>query len=113
MVGLVGASSVIGIVSGSPHSGGRVDRVQALDEAVDLLEDRVEVEACAVCGGDAEPGQQRLTAVVSGADRDVTTWADMDQAVMPKANRDIQLTAMRGGERVTVQITPDSMRGSM
>jgi hypothetical protein len=25
-----------------PHPGGRVDRVQALDEAVDLLEDRCE-----------------------------------------------------------------------
>ena len=46
--------------------------MQALDEAVDLLGDRVEVEACAVCGGDAEPSHQRLTAVVSGADRDVT-----------------------------------------
>jgi hypothetical protein len=56
--------------------------MQALDETVDLLGDRVEVEACAVRGGDAEPGHQRLTAVVSGADRDVKTISRVDVALM-------------------------------
>src|SRR5215211_7489911 len=54
-----------------------LDRVQALDEAVDLLGDRVEVEARPVGGGDAEPGHQRLTAVVPGADRDALPVEDL------------------------------------
>src|SRR5207247_7485673 len=57
------------------------DLVQGLDEAVDLLGDRVQVEARPVRGGDAESGHQRLAAVVSGADRDALPVADLRDVV--------------------------------
>src|SRR5919198_1006512 len=44
--------------------------VDAVDQPVDLLGHRVEVEARAVRGRHAEPRHQRLAAVVTGADRD-------------------------------------------
>jgi len=52
-----------------------------------------------------KPGD-RITRV---DDRDVNTWADMDQAVMPNANREMQITVVRDSERVAVRITPDSL----
>src|SRR6266511_4777160 len=64
-----------------PVSERLVDLVQALDEAVDLLGDRVEVEARPVRGGDAESGHQRLAAVVSGADRDALPVEDLRDVV--------------------------------
>jgi regulator of sigma E protease len=42
-------------------------------------------------------------------DRDVATWDEMDQAVMPKAKRETELIVLRRGERVTLRVTPDSM----
>ena len=47
--------------------------------------------------------------IVRVDDRNVTTWTEMDQAVMPQANRDTPLTVVRNGERLAVHITPDSM----
>src|SRR2546423_8200013 len=44
--------------------------LHAVDEAVDLLGDGVEVEARAVGRGDAQSGHERLAAVVAGADGD-------------------------------------------
>src|SRR5439155_11485190 len=44
--------------------------VDAVDEPVDLLAHRVEVEARAVRGRDAEPRHQRLAAVMPGPNRD-------------------------------------------
>src|SRR5438128_2790573 len=70
-----------GPASNSPRSERLLDLVQALDEAVDLLGDRVEVEARPVRGGDAEPGHQRLTAVVPGADRDALPVEDLGDVV--------------------------------
>jgi len=52
-----------------------------LEEAVDLLGDRVEVEARPVRGGDAEPSYQRLTAMVPGADRDAPPVEDLGDVV--------------------------------
>src|SRR5712691_5978947 len=64
-----------------PVSERLLDGVEALDEAVDFVGDRVEVEAGAVGGGDAEPGHQRLAAVVSGANRDALPVEDLGDVV--------------------------------
>src|SRR5439155_14699242 len=81
-----------------PVSERLVDLVQAFDEAVDLLGDRVEVEARAVRGGDAEPGHQRLAAVVPGADRDALPVEDLGDVVRMDAvdlERDDPRAALR------------------
>ena len=44
--------------------------MEAVDELVDLLGDRVQVEARTVRGRDSEPVHERLAAVVAGADGD-------------------------------------------
>ena len=61
--------------------------VQAFDEAVDLLGDRVEVEARAVRRRDAELRHQRLAAVVAGADRDAFHVEDLRDVVRVDARR--------------------------
>ena len=55
--------------------------MEALDQAVDLLAGRVDAEAGAGGGGDAEPLHQRLGAVVAGADRDAVAVEDLGDVV--------------------------------
>src|SRR6266516_8163677 len=57
------------------------DGVQPVDELVDLLGDRVEVEARQVGGRDAELLHQRLAAVVAGADRHALQVEDLRDVV--------------------------------
>src|SRR5436309_9821094 len=57
------------------------DGVQPVDELVDLLGDRVEVEARPVRGRDAELLHQRLTAVMPGADRHALQVEDLRHVV--------------------------------
>ena len=55
--------------------------MQPVDQPVDLLGDRVEVEARARRRGDAEPRHQRLRAVVAGADGDAFPVEDLRDVV--------------------------------
>ncbi len=55
--------------------------VEPFDEAVDLLGDRVEVEARAVRRRDAQLRHQRLAAVVARADRDAFHVEDLRDVV--------------------------------
>ena len=55
--------------------------VQTVDEPVDLVRDRVEVEARAIRRCDAEPGHQRLAAVVPGANGDAVHVEDLRDVV--------------------------------
>ncbi len=47
--------------------------------------------------------------VISVNGRLVNTWDELDIEVLPKANREIDLVVDRGGERIEVAITPDSV----
>ena len=55
--------------------------MEALDQAVDLLGRRVDAEAGAGGGGDAEAVHQRLGAVVAGAHRDAVAVEDLGDVV--------------------------------
>src|SRR6478735_7133912 len=58
-----------------------LDLPQPGDEPVDVVRDRVEVEARARRGGDAEARHQRLRAVVARANRDVLPVEDLRDVV--------------------------------
>ena len=47
--------------------------------------------------------------IVRIGDRAVATWDDLDQAVMPQANRELQIAALRDGRELQVRITPESV----
>jgi regulator of sigma E protease len=47
--------------------------------------------------------------IVRIGDRAVATWDDLDQAVMPQANRELQIAALRDGRELEVRITPESV----
>src|SRR5438067_1096744 len=74
-------------------------RVQSVDELVDLLLHRVEIEARAVRRGDAELLHQRLAAMMSRADRDSLHVEDLRDVVGMDAvdvERDDAGAALRG-----------------
>jgi len=75
-----------------------------------LYQESVPVIGSVAAGSAAEKsGLKPGDRILRVGDRDVATWDEMDQAVMPKANRDTELTVLRGGARVILRITPDSM----
>src|SRR3954454_9520089 len=109
------------------------DGVEAVDELVDLLGDRVEVEARPIGSRDAELLHQRLAAVVAGADRNALQVEDLrdvvrmdvleverddagatigGRAVEPDARHLRQAAERVGGELVLVRldrVEPDSL----
>src|SRR4051812_49935890 len=61
------------------------DLVQPVDESIDLVAHRVEVEAGAVRGRDPELLHQRLAAMVAGADRHALPVQDLRDVVRVNA----------------------------
>ena len=47
--------------------------------------------------------------IVRIGDRAVATWDDLDQAVMPRANRELEIVALRDGREIQARITPESV----
>ncbi len=47
--------------------------------------------------------------IVRVGERDVSTWEELDQAVMPQANRQLAIVARRDDTAIHVQITPESV----
>ena len=76
-----------------------LDLVQPVDQAVDLLGDRVEVEARARRRGDAEARHQRLRAVVAGADGDALPVEDLGDVVRVDPGRRRRRRSRRGARR--------------
>jgi regulator of sigma E protease len=52
-----------------------------------------------------KPGDQ----IVRFGDHDVKTWDQLEQAVAPQANRLLEIVAVRGGQSITADITPDAV----
>src|SRR6266516_1987296 len=67
--------------AGTRSREGLPDLEQAVDQAVDVLGKRVEVEARAGRGGDAETRHQRLGAVVAGTNGDAFPVEDLRDVV--------------------------------
>jgi regulator of sigma E protease len=47
--------------------------------------------------------------IVRVADRDVKTWDQLELAVAPQAHQSLEIVALRGGQPLTVRITPDAV----
>jgi len=76
---------------------------------VPVFLDRAAVVGAVEQGSPAErAGIRAGDRIVKVAGRDVPTWEDLSMAVGARANRDIPIEVVRGGEKVTLSVTPDA-----
>lgn len=77
---------------------------------VAIFQTSAPVVGSVVSGSAAERAGIRVGDVIVSADGQlVRTWDALDFAVMPKANRQIDVVVDRGGQRVTLRVTPTSV----
>jgi regulator of sigma E protease len=77
---------------------------------VPLFETAPPVIGTVMAGSAAEKaGLKPGDLIVRLGDHDVKTWNELDSAVMYKANRELDIVAMRNGARISARITPDAV----
>ena len=73
------------------------------------FEQRTPVVGRVLPGSPAEKaGLQAGDVIVNFADRDVSTWQQLQMRVVPRANREVPMVITRGGQRETLTIVPEA-----
>ncbi len=57
----------------------------------------------------ARAGLQPGDRILQIGDTNVSTWNDLDMAVLPAANRELSIAVLRGGQRLELHVTPEAV----